>query len=216
MRPTKATWVRPHLGAAGLHEVATERRHLGSEKRTPFTRPPRNRSWRPPGYGTGNIRASEPAPTVRRRRQGCQRWLLERARWKTTPPRRDRTQSPKWEPRRETRFSPVSFASGGPSLPVLFPRVFGRDERGAKETDVSRGRARTARSGRRRAPAGAERLLGIQGPLRWESAKYGCSSLNVSECRDRSDVPAIATPVGATKRTSDTRDLARRKPQAAQ
>jgi len=28
---------------------------------------------------------------------------------------------PKWESRRETRFSPASFASGGPELPGDFP-----------------------------------------------------------------------------------------------
>jgi len=30
--------------------------------------------------------------------------------------------SPKWEPRREARFSPASFASGGPSLPMPYFR----------------------------------------------------------------------------------------------
>jgi len=42
------------------------------------------------------------------------------------------------------------------------------------------------------------------GKRRRTSARVG----TVSECRSRSDASPVATPAGATKRTSDTRDLA--------
>jgi len=44
------------------------------------------------------------------------------------------------------------------------------------------------------------------GKRRRTSARVG----TVSECRSRSDASPVATPAGATKRTSDTRDLAGR------
>jgi hypothetical protein len=43
----EATRVRSGFGSGGLCAAAIDGRHPGSEKRTPFTRPPRNRSWRP-------------------------------------------------------------------------------------------------------------------------------------------------------------------------
>jgi hypothetical protein len=175
---TKAAWVRPHFGAGGLHEVATERRHLGSEKRTPFTRPPRNRSWRPPSHGMEPLARASPRPGRgggdRGARGGWWVALGGRQRHRVAIARSHRSGN-----RAVKRGSPQSRSHrAAPSFPVLSPRVFGRGERGAKGTDVSRGRARAARSGRRATPVSRRKAYrGIQGSLHWESAKYGCSSL---------------------------------------
>jgi hypothetical protein len=77
---------------------------------------------------------SGPRRRARRRRQGRQRRTVSFTRGgrKRRPARR--YQTPKWESRREARFSPVSSASGGPSLPVPVPRVFGRAGERAKKT----------------------------------------------------------------------------------
>jgi hypothetical protein len=44
----KAARFRSCFGAGGMRAASVGGRHPGSVKRTPFTRPPRNRSWRPP------------------------------------------------------------------------------------------------------------------------------------------------------------------------
>jgi len=44
----KVTRARSGFGSCALRVAAAGGRHPGSAKRTPFTRPPRNRSWRPP------------------------------------------------------------------------------------------------------------------------------------------------------------------------
>jgi len=44
----KAARFRSCFGAGGMRVASVGGRHPGSVKRTPFTRPPRNRSWRPP------------------------------------------------------------------------------------------------------------------------------------------------------------------------
>jgi len=44
----KAARFRSCFGANGMRVASVGGRHSGSAKRTPFTRPPRNRSWRPP------------------------------------------------------------------------------------------------------------------------------------------------------------------------
>jgi len=132
----KAAWVRPCFGAGGLHEVATERRHLGSGKRTPFTRPPRNRSWRPPSDGVCLATASSASSAHEQgggdrgvrgghsiAHGGRQRHRVELA------------AATKWESRRETRFSPVSFASGSPELPGALPaRLRTSGERRERQT----------------------------------------------------------------------------------
>jgi len=45
----EAAWFRSRFGVSGMRAAIAGGRHPGLEKRTPFTRPPRNRSWRPPG-----------------------------------------------------------------------------------------------------------------------------------------------------------------------
>jgi len=44
----KAARFRSCFGTGGMRVASVGGRHPGSAKRTPFTRPPRNRSWRPP------------------------------------------------------------------------------------------------------------------------------------------------------------------------
>jgi len=59
----RVTWFRFHLGANGMRVAAADGRHPGSGMRTPFTRPPRNRSWRPPGHRVG-FAPRKGAPTL--------------------------------------------------------------------------------------------------------------------------------------------------------
>jgi hypothetical protein len=174
VRLTKGSWVRPHFGAGGLREAASDGRHLGSGKRTPFTRPPRNRSWRPSSHSVG-IASATPCSRARRRRQRCQRQPLERARRKKTPSRK-RISGCRSGSRAVKRDSPQPRSHrAAPSFPVTSPRVFGRAERGAKE-DFSRERARAARLGRRASTRARRKASRGYSSLRWEAAEQGCSS----------------------------------------
>jgi len=125
---------RSCFGTGEVRAATADGRHPGSGMRTPFTRPPRNRSWRPSSQDMGLAPKGGPRRRARRRRQGRQRRSVSFTRGgrKRRPARRYR--APKWEARREARFSPVSSASGGPSLPVPAPRVFGRAGERAKKT----------------------------------------------------------------------------------
>jgi len=49
----KAARFRSCFGAGGMRVASVGGRHPGLAKRTPFTRPPRNRSWRPPSKRLG-------------------------------------------------------------------------------------------------------------------------------------------------------------------
>jgi len=49
----KAAWFRSCFGAGGMRVASVGGRHPGLAKRTPFTRSPRNRSWRPPSKRLG-------------------------------------------------------------------------------------------------------------------------------------------------------------------
>jgi len=137
--------VRSHFGADGSCGLASDGRHLGSGKRAPFTRYPRNRSRRPLDHGVlvataaprhsrggdrgvrggrdgmprGRQRPSRSAP--RGRRSGCR------------VVNRDAPQ-PRLHRAAPSCLLPPSRASG-----------WAREER---ETDVSRERARAARLGR--------------------------------------------------------------------
>jgi len=83
----KAARFRSCFGASGMRVASVGGRHPGSAKRTPFTRPPRNRSWRPPSRHLDS-KKSETRRTTRRRRQGCQRRSgFDFTRRKKTPPR---------------------------------------------------------------------------------------------------------------------------------
>jgi len=100
-----------------------------------------------------------------------------------------------------------------PSFPVPSPASLRTSaERGAKE-DHSRERARASRLGTRAGPARAPKgLTRIQSQLRWETTKHRVLELNcfgVQKSIGR--IARSRRPSGATKRTSDTRDLARRK-----
>jgi len=86
--------------------------------------------------------------------------------------------SPKWETRREARFSPVSFASGGPEPPFarfVSPRTHGA----ACEEDVRVDEHGAARLRDESDPrAGAERHRASTRSLRWEATEHECSSWN--------------------------------------
>jgi len=116
----------------------------------------------------------------------------------------------KWGSRCEPRLPPASFASGGPSYPVPAARVFGLVSRSAKK-DVSRERARAARLGTRAIPVQGRRKAPCadKESQRWEAAKYGCSSWNVSECRSRSDAPFDRDAQARYQARRETRGLAR-------
>jgi len=152
----KASWVRSFLRGGERREAAAGGRHLGSGKRAPFTRPPRNRSRRPPNpcveiansdHASGAEDATGvPEASVRFARDGVRRH------------RAGTVRVPKWELRRETRLSPASFASGGPEPPgALFPRLRTGGE--SREDYTSRERARAARLGTRASPVRAPKGL---------------------------------------------------------
>jgi len=187
--------------------VATDdERHSGPGMRTPFTRLPRNRPWRPPSYSLGSAAPKRVVPTrwAWRRRQGCQRRSEStHARGKKTPSDAS-GRAPKWEARREARFSPVSFAAGGPEPPVVCSRASsdGREQHakktfawsgteprgsGTRATVAQRRKASREQTGKRESVSRGRRCAGKR---RSTSARVG----TVSECRSRSDAPPVATP----------------------
>jgi len=198
----KTSWVRPHFGAGGLRGGSSGGRHLGSGKRTPFTRPPRNRSWRPPSHGVG-LAKSGPTPTSEEEATGVSETIATVAHEGRKRPRVTLVRSSKWGSRCEPRFSPASFASGGPSCPVPAPQVSGRAKREREKWTFRVNEHEPQGSERVRLPRKvAERhLAGIKGRSAGKRRSSGCSSWIVSECRSRSDAPWSATPVGATQRT---------------
>jgi hypothetical protein len=139
----------------------------------------------PRGTGLGGLRATAweprnggPRLRERRRRQGCQRRTdSTRARGKKTPSRTiDR--APKWETRREARFSPVSLASGGPEPPGACSARL-RTGEAAREEDVRADEHGAARLRNESDPrASAERHRTGKRSLRWEEAEHECSSWN--------------------------------------
>jgi len=134
--PREVVWFRPRVGAGGVCMIAVGRRHLGSEKRTPFTRPPRNRSRRP--SRSGAVLASRQA----RRRRGeeatgvSEAIAIELAQGTTTSLRRD-GRSPKWGSRREARLSPVSSCTGRPRASRC-PRCASPDGRRGAQINIGR------------------------------------------------------------------------------
>jgi hypothetical protein len=64
--------VRTCFGTGGSRGATGDGRHLGPQKRTSFTGPPRSRSWRPSSSRIELANAIRKAG-ARRRRQGCQR-----------------------------------------------------------------------------------------------------------------------------------------------
>jgi len=90
----------------------------------------------------GDSKKSEARRTARRRRQGCQRRSVSSSHGGRKRPRVNIDRSPKWESRREARFSPASFASDGPEPTGACPARL-RTSGGAREKRRSRERARS-------------------------------------------------------------------------
>jgi hypothetical protein len=205
------TRLRSCFGAGGVRVAAADGRRSGSGMRTPFTRPPRNRSWRPSSHRV-SCRKSSPRSRARRRRQ-------ERQRRTVLGTRGGRKRRPVncWSGRRSEkravkRASPQSrLHRAAPSLPVPVSRVFGRARQYAKKTFVwmgtePQGSGTRARLGR--APKGLARA---NNSLRWEATRARVlewkrfRSAEVDRTHRRS-----RRPRSATKRTTETRGLARR------
>lgn len=178
-------------------------RHPRLGMRTPFTRPPRNRSWRPSSHDvSSHVGRSEEATRV------SEASGIDRRRRKTTPSSQI-ARAPKWEARREARFPPASFASDGPEpedacVARLRSGGAAREWTSAWSSTEPKGSGTRATLVQRR-KASPELAAALGGDevrvLEWET---------VSGCRSRSDASLVATPVGANCVTTDTRDLARR------
>jgi len=108
--------------------------------------------------------------------------------------------APKWEARREARFSPVSSSHRkAPSRPVPSSDAFGRSKERVEETPLwtgtePRGSGTWATVGR-----GPQGFRMAPSP-RWEATRARVLEWEtVSECRSRLDASSVATPVGAHK-----------------
>jgi len=131
----KVAWFRSCFGSGGMRVATTGGRHPGSVKRTPFTRPPRNRSWRPPSQCVA-FEEKRARATERRRRQGCQRRSVFRSYAAEENALARRSSGRRSEDRAVKRDSPrPRLHRAAPSLPLPAAPVFGRVERRA-ETDV--------------------------------------------------------------------------------
>jgi len=164
----------------------------------------------PQGTGLGGLRVTAwdspkatPYQRARRRRQGCQRRPFTVAHGGRKRPRVTLVRSSKWGSRCEPRFSPASFASGGPSCPVPAPQVSGRAKREREKWTfrVNEHEPQGSEGVRLPRKVAERRFAGIKGRSAGKRRGSGCSSWIVSECRSRSDAPWSATPVGATQRT---------------
>jgi len=169
------------------------------------------------GTDLGGLRATElgmaSAPNAMRTREATrvsEAAESNRVPGKKTPPRASRP-PPKWEARREARFSPVSFASHGPE-PTDACLAPSPDGQGSTRSRRSRGRARSRKAPERERPSSVRRKASIENTVAALGSdgtrvlKFG----TVSECRSRSDASPVATPAGAIKLASDTRGLARK------
>jgi len=177
-------------------------RHLGSGKRTPFTRPPRNRSWRPSSQSMALATAS-PCPRARRRRQGCQRRSL-RSRTREDNAHAQRTLGRRSEGRVVNRDSPRPRSHRVARATRCLPRASSDGRSGSAKEDVSRERARAARLGRSVIPARGKPRTD-HGSQRWETAKQGCSSWKGSECRSRSNASRPLRPWALPSAQGDER-----------
>jgi hypothetical protein len=178
--------------------VAHDGRHLGSGKRTPFTRPPRNRSRRPTSARVEPATAG-PRPRNSAEATGVSEIALKRRRGKKMPPcaqlrgrrsgrrvvNRDAPQprSHRLAPSHSVPSSARLRTSGGRSAKKTF-RVNEHEPRGSV-------RVRHEREGRKALEHGSQR---------WETAKPGCSSLNCFGVQKSVGRISPATPGKRTKR----------------
>jgi len=193
-----------------LHGAFSDGRHLGSGKRTPFTRPPRNRSWRPPSHGVG-LAKSGPAPTSEEEATGVSETIVTVSHEGRERPRVTLVRSSKWGSRCEPRFSPVSFASGGPSCPVPVPQVSGRAKRQREKWTFRVNEHEPRGSVRVRFPRKvAERhSRADQGSQRWETAKQRVLELDCFGVQKSVGRTLVRDARGRYPAHTDTRGLAR-------
>jgi len=199
VRSVNAARFRSCFGAGEVRAVTTDGRHPGSGMRTPFTRPPRNRSRRPSSHSVDPpperaAHAHEPGGGDRGVRGERHSWLETEENAVTCPGSERRSGK-----RAVKRGSPQSrLHRAAPSLPVPDQRVLGladqhaREDPGVEEHGVARLRNESdPRSGAE--SASNEKQVAALGNDGSTSARVG----TVSECRSRSDASPVATPVGA-------------------
>jgi len=171
-------------GRAGSFVLRRERlrvttsggRRSGSVKRTPFTRPPRIRSWRPSKPRTALEETRGRAGNGRRRQERQRRSARDSSGGRTLR----HTSSPgrRSEKRVVKRDSPrPRLHRAAPSFPVPATLVSGRVRRRAKKA-FARTSTEPRGSGTRAALERASKDLARVRSLRWETAKHECSSWN--------------------------------------
>jgi len=146
---------------------------LRSVKRSPFTRPPRNRSWRPSCSRTRSTKEATGMSEAGRSARGRKR----------TPHATHRSDRRSGDARRETRSSPVSLASKGPELLGVVSHAFGREACTQPRRCVGGHEAKASES---RASAGSLRGAHVRNAAPGNDDVTGTRVTVVSECRSRS------------------------------
>jgi len=207
MRSRNATRFRSCFGAGGARVATADGRLPGSGMRTPFTRPPRNRSWRPSSQSVGlaqkAARAHEPGGGDRGVRG--ERYPSRGTEENAVARRRSGRRSGK---RAVKRGSPQShLASGGPEPPGAWLRASSDGRSSTPEKTLEWMGTEPQGSGTRavlgRAPKGlAREMVAALGNDGSTSARVG----TVSECRSRSDASWSRRPgvLPSTPRTRAT------------
>jgi len=196
------TRFRSCLGANGMRVATDGRRHLRSGMRTPFTRPPRNRSWRPPSQRVGlHARDTEEATEVPEASGSIEDEGRQRPRRLSTVRRSEKRAVKRDSPQPRLRRTAPS-----PKTPAS--RVLGRAGQHAKRT-FAWSSTEPRGSGTRATSSAAERRRAKHGSCAGKRRGTGARVGTVSECRSRSDASTVATPGRANSAASDTRDLAR-------
>jgi len=172
----------------------------------------------PRGTDLGGLRVTArdspkatPHQRARRRRQGCQRRSFTAAHEGRKRPRVTLVRSSKWGSRCEPRFSPASFAPGGPSCPVPAPQVSGRAKREREKWTFRVNEHEPRGSVRVRFPRKvAERhTRADQGSQRWETAKQRVLELDCFGVQKSVGRTLVRDARGRYPAHADTRGLAR-------
>jgi len=179
--------------------VPHDGRHLGSEKRTPFTRPPRNRSWRPSCSRIDRARDSTSLSHEGGDRDVSGGSLGLSVDEKSRTQHRTGHQSGGRAVKRELPWSHLHRAA--PSLSVLALRLRTGDRHSARRW-VSEHEAKASEREHPRAESQG-RARGTAAP--GNDDVTGTRVTVVSECRSRSDASLVALPKGESNRARDTR-----------